>query len=79
MRRAALLTALLALVVGVVGVGCKVVTGQHDCTYDPACMQLPPTEYNGRPPHPVVGTPYGAGPATVMTAPATLPVVPGGK
>jgi hypothetical protein len=67
MRRAALLCALLGLVAA--GVGCNVVTGQHDCTYDPSYMELPPTDYGGRPPHPTVGSPYGA-----VVAPADLPV-----
>lgn len=67
MRRAALLCAVFGLVAA--GVGCNVVTGQHDCTYDPSYMELPPTDYGGKPPHPTVGPPYG----TVVVTPATLP------
>jgi hypothetical protein len=62
MRRAALFCAVLAFVAA--GVGCHVVTGQHDCTYDPANMQLPPT--NSGPQYPTVGSPYTGG---VVTAP----------
>jgi hypothetical protein len=62
MRRAALLCAVLGLVAA--GVGCNVVTGQHDCLYDPANMQLPPTD--SQPQFPKVGPPFGGG---VVTAP----------
>ena len=67
MRRAALLCAVLGLVAA--GVGCNVITGQHDCLYDPANMQLPPTSA-GVPPYPTVGPAYGGAAA----APAELPV-----
>ena len=70
MRRAALFCAVLGIVAA--GVGCNVVTGQHDCTYDPANMQLPPT--NSGPQYPTVGPPYGG----VTVVPAPLPA-DGGK
>lgn len=72
MRRAALLCAVLGLVAA--GVGCNVITGQHDCTYDPANMQLPSTT-SGVPPYPTVGPAYGG----VVAAPADLPVPDKGK
>jgi hypothetical protein len=73
MRRAALFCAVLGIVAA--GVGCNVVTGQHDCTYDPANMQLPPP--NGGPQFPTVGPPYGG---VVVTAPhADTPVPDKGK
>lgn len=71
MRRAALFCAVLGLVAA--GVGCNVVTGQHDCTYDPANMQLPTPD--GRPQYPTVGPAYGG----VTVAPAEMPVPDKGK
>ncbi len=69
MRRAALLSAMcLTGFVALAGVGCKVVTGQHDCSYDPAAQQLPAAD--GRPMFPVVG-----GGSAVVAPPASLPVV----
>lgn len=53
MRRTILLGSLLGSLV--CGVGCKVITGQQDCTYDPAATTLPPTA--GHPPYAVVGSP----------------------
>ncbi len=57
MRRAALFCAVLGFVAA--GVGCNVITGQHDCTYDPSYMQLPPPD--GRPQYPTVGPPISGG------------------
>lgn len=74
MRRAAIFCAVLGLATA--GVGCNVVTGQHDCTYDPSYMQLPATDYGGRPTHPVVGSPIGGATTApaAMTPPAELPI-----
>ena len=56
------------------GVGCKVVTGQHDCLYDPSAAQLPAPD--GRPMFPVVGGDHTpAGTVVVTPPPASLPVV----
>ena len=72
MRRAAILCAFLGLVVS--GVGCRVVTGTCDCTYDPASATLPAPD--GRSPYATVGSPVGGGvvPAPVghAAAPMTL-------
>jgi hypothetical protein len=67
MRRAALFCAVLGFVAA--GVGCNVITGQHDCTYDPQNMQLPPT--NTGPQFPTVGAPYSG--VVANTPPADLP------
>ncbi|MCU0703015.1 MAG: hypothetical protein MUF18_03390 [Fimbriiglobus sp.] len=68
MRRAALFVALLGFVAA--GVGCNVVTGQHDCTYDPSYMELPPTN-TGKPQFPTVGSPYTG---VVASPPADMPM-----
>ncbi len=73
MRRAALFCAVLGLVAA--GVGCNVVTGQHDCTYDPSYAQLPVPD--GHPQYPTVGSPYTG--VVVTAPPAHLPAADGGK
>lgn len=72
MRRAALLCALLGFVAA--GVGCNVITGQHDCTYDPAYNQMTPID--GRPQYPTVGPPITGG---VVSTPTELPGTDKGK
>lgn len=72
MRRAALFCAVLGFVAA--GVGCNVITGQHDCTYDPATNQMVPID--GRPQYPTVGPPLTSG---VVSAPAELPPADKGK
>jgi hypothetical protein len=65
MRRAALLCTVLGFVAA--GVGCKAVTGQHDCTYDPSHTQLPST--TSQPQFPTVGSPYTGGVVTDLPTP----------
>ena len=78
MRRMAIFCAVIGVIAS--GVGCKVVTGQHDCTYDPASMNLPPTDGGGKPPYATVGTTVsGVGvPAAASPGLADAPPLPKG-
>lgn len=76
MRRMAILCAVIGVIAS--GVGCKVITGQQDCTYDPSAVTFPPTDGGGKPPYPVVGSPVsGVGiPAVASPSLAETPPMP---
>lgn len=69
MRRVAVLCTILGAIAS--GAGCKVITGQHDCLYDPAAYALPPTD--AKLPYATVGSPVSGVGVPAAPAPADLP------